>query len=267
VDHRDTRAVVEGEEMRIRTSMAFSRSVTALVVLLYVVGLGAAPASSAVPSLSVDPATQLVDLQFVTVTGSGFTSGPTITLIECVDSDLNRCDPFTYRTTAADSSGRFQSSFRVRRQFRTSAVLTTPDDCAVVACTIVAMNIQNIAERATVPLAFDPKQPPLLYEPSVDRKAELTDGGFSIHITGTLRCTQPFGIGIEGHLDQTDRSDGYPFQAFAQCNRKTSWSATVAVSPTDQPFEKGHAQVQAIAFGPGEDPQVGTIENVTMVER
>jgi hypothetical protein len=219
--------------------------------------------------LSVDPATQLVDLQFVTVSGTGFTSGPTITLVECVESDLNRCDPFTYRTTAADATGEFQSAFRVRRQFRTSAILTTPDDCAVVTCTIVAMNIQNPAERATVPLAFDPKQPPLLYEPSVDRKAELTDGGFTIRMTGTARCTLPFGIGIEGHLGQAGRSDGYPFQAtFAsRCDGKTAWSATVTVSPSDQPFHKGRAQVQAIAFGPGEDPQVGTIEDVAIVER
>jgi hypothetical protein len=88
-----------------------------------------------------------------------------------------------------------------------------------------------------------------------------------VQITGRVRCTQPFAIGIVGHLDQAKRSDGYPFNSFTNCDGKTPWSATVTVASGDQPFLKGHAQVQAIAIGPSADPQVGTIEDVTMVER
>jgi hypothetical protein len=226
-------------------------------------GISSSPALAATPTLGVQPAVALVDTQVVTITGSGFTPAATIRVSECVASDVSRCDPFTEAFPQADPSGGFAYTFGVRREIKVTVGSGEITDCATVAggCVFAAVNITNTTERASVPFAFDPKVGPLRIEPTVDRNVSLTNNGFTVAVSGTMRCTLPSRVGIAGFISQDirDPNFGYPFSTFVDCQpHKSAWRTTINVSLADKPFLRGKGNVQVVAT-----PTVGGLEETT----
>lgn len=248
--------------------------VVLLAALMAVAGTGvsSSPAHAAAPTISAQPAVQLVDLQVITIAGAGFTPGATVRVGECLASDLTRCDPFTEAFPAADASGRFAYTFAVRREIKVTVNSGEITDCGTVAggCVFSAVNIGNAAERASTPFTFDPKVGPLRYEPSVNRKVELTNNGFALSVRGKMRCTLASRIGINGFIwqDARDPNSGYPFFTFVDCEpRRTAWNATINVGLGDRPFLRGKANVQVIAVATMTGRQEETTEGVVLVAR
>ena len=116
-----------------------------------------------VASAHAAPATALRDMQFVTVTGTGFTPGAAVNLQECALplTPLADCDGTNVDSVSAGYLGHFTSTFAVRRMlpggFTTSGELETID-CAAKARRC-GLSVQGTASQApaSVPLTFDPK--------------------------------------------------------------------------------------------------------------
>ena len=91
-------------------------AVVFLIPGLFIVGAGSAGAAT--PALTVQPSTDLVDLQRVSVTGSGFTPFPSIHVVQCLATTVgeSQCDPFTGTFPTVDASGGFTISLQVRRE-------------------------------------------------------------------------------------------------------------------------------------------------------
>ena len=111
----------------------------------------AAPVPS--PTLTVDPNTDLVHGQRVTVTGAGFPPASTVVMLECGPPPCSG----TATNATADASGAFTASVIVRNRVPTGTVVT---DCLVAVCSITAYAIENSDYAASSPrLAFDPDGP------------------------------------------------------------------------------------------------------------
>jgi hypothetical protein len=113
-------------------------SVTALGAALAFTGGSAAFADS---GLSVDPATGLADGQTVNVSGSGYTAGSTVYVVECLH-DAWQCDTANLVRATVDADGSFTTPQVVHRSFdgvdpRTGEA-GGPVDCAVSACDVLA---------------------------------------------------------------------------------------------------------------------------------
>jgi hypothetical protein len=234
--------------------------------------VSASPADAATPRLTVQPASQLVDGQLVTIAGSGFTPGATIRVSECLASDVNRCNPFTEAFPTPDQAGAFSYTFKVRREIKVTPGSPEVTDCGASPgrCVFFAVNIANAAERASAPFAFNPNIGPLRFTPSVNQHVDLTNGGFRLRIPGEMGCTLPARIGITGFIwqDARDPNSGYPFNTFVDCRpRGVPWQATVTVAAGDRPFLPGRAHVQVIATGTNGDRQEHTIEPVVLIAR
>ena len=72
-------------------------------------GSGASIAAGPLPTVTVTPSTNLVDLQQVTVAGSGFSANAQIATVECRSGALGQadCDLSTLVYTQANASGAF----------------------------------------------------------------------------------------------------------------------------------------------------------------
>ena len=117
-----------------------------------------------VPQVSVDPTTDLVHRQTVSVTGSGFAPSSTVQVRQCTPLTgwNGGCPTLAYVPTNA--SGEFTSSVAVRRT-------RGDEDCAVVGCWIRVSGPP--VDTVDVDLSFDPTAPlppapTLTVEPSTD---------------------------------------------------------------------------------------------------
>jgi hypothetical protein len=115
------------------------------------------------PVVQVAPAAGLEDGQSVSVTGSGFSPGATVALLECAglapdDTELEDCDLSGVTTVEADDAGAVSTDFVVRSTIatRTDGVI----DCATAdtPCVLAVISLYDDAERGAVALAFGGSQ-------------------------------------------------------------------------------------------------------------
>ncbi len=125
----------------------------AAAVLALVAGL-TAPASGQeadrTPTLTVMPATDLVDGQVVTVSGSGWQAGAEVSVLTCAEAGYP-C--LGLERVVADGAGAFGLTYTVRAFGHSSDWV----ECRVLACDLVAKTPRGEPVRA--PLTFDPDAP------------------------------------------------------------------------------------------------------------
>lgn len=115
--------------------------------------------------LTVDPAAELVDGTTVTVSGSGFTPGIQVGIVQCAreargGGGVALCDTSVLKTATASGEGRFSTSILIRRFISTSR--TGEIDCGdpVDRCAVAAGNLQNYDEAGAAGLTFSTAPPP-----------------------------------------------------------------------------------------------------------
>ncbi len=139
-------------------------------------------------TVTVDPTTDLVDGQEVTVTGDGFGTRRYDRYVEIFQCRLpaagyDDCDPGTYEFDQADQDGHLDSKAHLE------ALLRFPDgttlDCRTGGCALLVRRYdESFARGALVPLGYDPSAP--LGPPpsvSIDPSADLVDGQI-VDVTG-----------------------------------------------------------------------------------
>jgi hypothetical protein len=161
------------------------------------------PAAAVNPVITVTPSTDLVHLQSVTVSGTGFTANTPVGFAECANNfsgDPDDCDTTHTGIATTDGAGAFSAPFVVRR------ILHTPNgdvDCAdpAAVCHIGAAKLSDYDERAGALLTFDPDAPlppppTLLAGPLTDLRdgdsVALFGGGFVPNgPVAIVQCSQP----------------------------------------------------------------------------
>jgi Neocarzinostatin family len=160
------------------------------------------PPATATAQLS--PATQLVDLQAVGVTGGGFTPGYGVGILQCLATGaktLVGCDFSSIRTVTAGFHGEFSISYYVRRMISTNTPTgPAPVDCAASSGNCVLL-LQGTPSQpvTTVPLDFDAAIPAVTPSVSASPDTGLADnqriavtlGGFTPdHPVQLVECTE-----------------------------------------------------------------------------
>ncbi|MCZ7535090.1 MAG: neocarzinostatin apoprotein domain-containing protein [Acidimicrobiia bacterium] len=118
------------------------------------------------PTLAVDPSTDLVDHDAVTVTGDGWTPGDWVYVHQCADfgDDYGNCYYSSERYVEVGPDGTFTTEMRLRRMVPRNQWDPGAErfDCASApgACRIEAVNYDDLIERASTDLVFDPDAPP-----------------------------------------------------------------------------------------------------------
>ncbi len=131
----------------------------------------------AAPALTVSPSTGLVDLQKVTMTGTGFGANAAIETIECSTGSftLTTCDVSTLVSVLADKHGAFTLKQYVRRLITVGLTTSRTVDCAAKAgCALVALT--NVSSKQpNVAIFFNPKIPPKVPTMTVTPNTKLVD--------------------------------------------------------------------------------------------
>ena len=157
----------------------------------------------ATATVQLSPATQLVDLQAVGLTGAGFTPGYGVAIEQCVAKTATTfvgCDFSTASTVTAGFHGEFSTSYFVRRKISTtSSSGPAAVDCAA-APGICVLLVQGSPSQPpkTVALDFDASVPAV--PPSVsaspntgladNQRIAVTLGGFTPdHAVQLVECT------------------------------------------------------------------------------
>jgi hypothetical protein len=113
------------------------------------------------PMLTVQPSTNLIDLQLVNLRGRDFSALTSIATIQCAAnaSSQNDCDLSTLFIISASSTGTFSQKRYVRRIISPAAGTL---DCASApkVCIMAAANLSNYLEASSVALTFNPNVPP-----------------------------------------------------------------------------------------------------------
>lgn len=144
----------------------------------------AAPAVA--PSLTVVPATDLVTGQSVDVTGTGFSPGKPVGVVQCIAGafGLSHCDLGELSFATTDGTGGFATEFSVRRLISVGGATVDCSDSPG-ACVVGSASSSNLNESATAPISFDPDaplptEPAATVEPDtglVDRQVVSVSGG------------------------------------------------------------------------------------------
>ncbi|HEX7134230.1 MAG TPA: neocarzinostatin apoprotein domain-containing protein, partial [Iamia sp.] len=172
------------------------------------IGLAAAPATAAEPTLTVTPTTNLLDHHPVRVTGTGFVPGATYVIVDCtadacVDDDAywltmgalqTPVTPYfdRRRTVVAAPDGTISTSLRMSRTIYVGDEVyedPSPDlrDCSAEPCTLAVVALADVADRLVeVPVSFQATgtytwTPGTL---TVDAPARLPDQG-TVPVSGT----------------------------------------------------------------------------------
>lgn len=116
------------------------------------------PEVDPVPTLAIDPATDLVDGQTVTVTGSGYQPDEFVTVAECPAGVTNIFLCAEGKLLAQDASGNLDEPYRLNAVFTIYSPNRRTVDCRAEPCDLVAGTFDP-DRFASVPLAFDPDAP------------------------------------------------------------------------------------------------------------
>lgn len=180
----------------------------------------------------VEPSTDLIDRQTVTVTAEGFDPLTSFGAAQCDPSlgpgaGLEACDLSTARTTTTDADGRVQLDMPVRRIITVQGRVV---DCALEPCILGAATISGTTpiEVATTPISFDPEVPPvapLVIEVTVHG---LTDSV----ITGTITCNREAEAFLDAYLRQQKGTHaaiayGYSEEPLACDTSPTEWAVSL----------------------------------------
>lgn len=204
------------------------------------VGLGVAaaviltaPPAGAQPAVTVIPAVDLVDLQTVAVSGSGFPASTSLALAMCTaaPSSSADCDLATATIVASDVDGAFSTQRIVERIIRTPAAGQV--DCGVAPATC-AMGVGTLdgSVGAAASLEFDPDvlPPPLLeVDLLIHRVGTFSPRTGRATVTGTVSCSKPAQALVEGTTAQDSGREvveGY-FLTVVSCDGPTPWTAEV----------------------------------------
>ena len=138
---------------------SMKRLVTSIAIGAMMLGsiatLGVTAASSAGPSMTVTPSTNLTGGQAVTVTASGFGANETLAIIECLATATTSadCDTTNYVLVSSDGSGSVAAT-----TFHVLAETISTGSCGTSAtdtnCTLAVGNPSNPAEKASFPITF-----------------------------------------------------------------------------------------------------------------
>jgi hypothetical protein len=149
----------------------------ALAVSTFGVGSSGAAtrATAALPVVKVSPSTGLVDLQNVTVRGSGFSANVQIGTVECRPGAKGEadCDLGTLVYVQSDQHGTFTLSRYVRRLFSVGG--KTIDCGAAKGCIVGAGNVLNLKQANGQTIFFNPKIPPKVPTMTVSPNTKLAD--------------------------------------------------------------------------------------------
>jgi Neocarzinostatin family len=220
-----------------------------LVAATVMVLFGAAPAWAA-PTVSASPSTDLVHGQTVTVSGSGYSAGTSLAVLQCVAGGTNVfdfCDIGGFVSVTTDSNGAFSTSFTVLRVFDTSQGET---DCAAAPGTcLIAVSPFATTYVASTPLSFDPNGPlPVTLQITVEGlSAAVRDN--EVLLQGTVTCTAPADVFIEGRLRQVVQRFfiNASFSTSVECDGETPFA--VVFEGENGVIKKGDAQLELTASG------------------
>lgn len=148
--------------------------------VLAISGLGTATgvdagAAVALPVVKVSPSTGLVDLQNVTVKGSGFSPSVQIGTVQCQSTAVGEadCDLGTLVYVQSDAHGNINLSRYVRRLI---GVRGKKIDCgAAKGCILGAGNVSNLKEANGQTIFFNPKIPAKVATVTVAPATKLVD--------------------------------------------------------------------------------------------
>jgi hypothetical protein len=184
--------------------------------------------------ITVEPSTDLVDRQTVTVRGTGFSANTTFGAAQCdptvgPDAGTEGCDLSTARTTTTDGNGDVQIDLQVRRII---IVQGREVDCALSPCTIGAATLSGSTpiEATSLPISFDPSVPPV---PRLEVSMTVDDVTTS-QATGTVTCNRSADAFLEVAVQQTkgnSQASAYGFAGSIACD--------VAPSPWTVRFTEG----------------------------
>jgi len=133
----------------------------------------------AIASAQRSPSTRLVDLQAVIVTGSGFTPGVAVNVVECTHpAPFAACDYTTSRAVTAGFHGEFRFTFFVRRNI---AAFVGPNGAASIDCSAIPhpceLRIQGSESQPPVSVGLNINSHVPAVRPSIvaDPKIDLRD--------------------------------------------------------------------------------------------
>ena len=137
------------------------------------------------PTLVADPTTDLVDGDWIEVTGSDWEEG-IVYLFLCAAgaTSYDDCDPETFHDADVTVDGDVSTMVNVR----TRLLVNTGEelDCRVDACSLVATQDESFHRLVEVPLTYDPTGGLVDITISVTPNADLQDGDV-VHISGEGR--------------------------------------------------------------------------------
>jgi hypothetical protein len=224
---------------------------------------GDAPTVQVSPVLTVTPSTDLVNLQSVTVAGTGWSPGVGIGWAECKNNGsgtADDCDLNHIGFATTDGSGAFSTTFVVHRILHTANgdvdCATAPETCSIGAGKVSDPN----SEHAGSPISFDPSvplpPPPTLLAGPLDHLVEgdsvaMFGGGFVPNAPVVIvECSQPTvqtcqtigNVGTDGGgnfitLVQVHRVLATPPFGATDCAAAPGTCQLRAVSLTDYDFE------------------------------
>jgi hypothetical protein len=233
--------------------MGARRTFGLLAAAVAVLVWGAAPAWAA-PSITVDPSTELVDEQVVTVSGSGFDRGFPVPIAMCVAGARSSqdCDFDVVRSTNPDASGGIEATFPVRRYIDPGG--GTIVDCAAAPGTCVLGAGRGLffpGELATAPLSFDPDVPgvpPLRISADPPDRAVLDRRTGDVTVSVTVTCNQSATAFVDGILEQSS-ARGITRSSFSSgrgpCD-VTGREVLVRLEPASGGFAGGDADFEAV---------------------
>ena len=179
--------------------------------------------SAPVPTVVVDPDTDLHDGDGVDVQIIDFPENAQVAVVQCQDGvqpSIDTCDLGTLQFTAVDASGGFALRYGVSRIIVTNSGLF---DCAVEACAIAVAGFGTDPPTASAPIAF-------AEEPDTGLRVAIGDDAFTSgdgRRDGTLTAV----VECDEAMTVTVLFDYYQFSSSGAAPRRGSSSVTAPCTP------------------------------------
>jgi hypothetical protein len=222
----------------------------------------------AAPSATVTPSTDLVDRQQVHVEVDGFSAGVNVVVLMCTAGATSdsQCDLSPSMTVVTNTSGHAETDFTVRRIITTVAGNT---DCAATPTTcILAAAKPDQTEVARAALQFDPDVPPVpdvAIKVSVNRRAAFDEPSGTFIFSGTVTCTRPMAVTIEGEALQAVGFDVAEGAFFSELHCTKEEQFFIGVRSHTVEFRAKRAIVRLGAAGIADDTGENVFVNISTV--